>query len=173
MTPSRVPIAAAVALGAALLAAAPAAAYEPSELVLGVGRYGVLDRRQATEAAVELRFTRLPLALGRLRLEIEPAIGAMANDDGSYYGYAGFGVPWEPSPRWRLTPYTGVGIYSAGDGKDLGGPVEFRSGLEVSYRLSDRSRLGLTFSHLSNAVIYDLNPGVESLSVVYGVRLGR
>jgi hypothetical protein len=133
----------------------------------------VLDRRQATEADVELRFSRLPLSLGRLRLEIEPAIGAMVNDDGGYYGYAGFGVPWEPSPRWRLTPYTGVGIYSAGRGKNLGGPVEFRSGLEVSYRLDDRSRLGLSFYHLSNGVIYEVNPGGESLCVVYGVRLGR
>jgi hypothetical protein len=51
--------------------------------------------------------------------------------------------------------------------------VEFRSGLEVSYRLDDRSRLGLSFYHLSNGVIYDVNPGGESLCVVYGVRLGR
>ena len=39
-------------------------------------------------------------------------------------------------PGWRLTPGFAVSIYEEGsEGKDLGGPVEFRSSLELSRRL--------------------------------------
>ena len=45
----------------------------------------------------------------------------------------------------------------------LGGHFHFRSGLEASYRLGRRQRLGLLFYHLSNAGLRELNPGEESL----------
>jgi hypothetical protein len=76
----------------------------------------------------------------------------------------------ELGERWRAVPFTGGGVYSAGDGKDLGGPVEFRSGLEVSVGVGERWRVGVVYSHLSNAVVYDLNPGAESLVVAVAFR---
>lgn len=144
----------------------------PRELVVSAGVFDVQGRGASEEAGLELRFASFELPLGRLRLEVEPMAGGMANDGGGYYGYLGFGLPWRPARRWELRPFTGVGVYSAGDGRDLGGPIEFRSGLEVSWRPGERSRLGLTLYHLSNGVIYDLNPGSESLVAVYGWRFG-
>ena len=46
---------------------------------------------------------------------------------------------------------------------DLGHALEFRSRLEIAYRFRDKSRLGLSFSHSSNASLGDTNPGTESL----------
>ncbi|MBO6518683.1 MAG: acyloxyacyl hydrolase [Rhodospirillales bacterium] len=51
------------------------------------------------------------------------------------------------------------------DDLDLGYALEFRSRLEVAYRFPDKSRLGLSFSHSSNASLGDTNPGTESLMV--------
>ncbi|MGJ3260435.1 MAG: acyloxyacyl hydrolase [Rhodospirillales bacterium] len=51
------------------------------------------------------------------------------------------------------------------DDLDLGYALEFRSRLEVAYRFPDKSRLGLSFSHSSNAGLGDTNPGTESLMV--------
>ena len=56
-----------------------------------------------------------------------------------------------------------------GDGKDLGNPLEFRSGITFSVRLSDYSRLGITFHHISNAGLNERNPGEESILVLYSV----
>jgi hypothetical protein len=67
-------------------------------------------------------------------------------------------------------PFTGAGLYEEGDGKDLGGPVEFRSGLEVAVRAGARWWVGLSYYHLSNAVLYDRNPGEESLVLVVSRR---
>jgi lipid A 3-O-deacylase len=46
---------------------------------------------------------------------------------------------------------------------DLGHALEFRSRLEIAYRFRDKSRLGISFSHSSNASLGDTNPGTESL----------
>ena len=97
----------------------------------------------------------------------------MATTDAATYGYAGIGVDVFFGPRWVATPTFAAGIYGNGDGKDLGNAVEFRSGLEVAYRFDDRSRLGLSFTHISNAGIGDRNPGVESLVLMYSVPFDR
>ena len=53
------------------------------------------------------------------------------------------------------------------DDLDLGHIIEFRSQIEIAYRFDDRSRLGLSVSHFSNASLGDKNPGTESLILNY------
>jgi len=161
-------------LAAALLAAvlwlpaAPAAAQVDEWAVHG-GLFDLGNSQQAVQAGVEARLRTWRLPLGRFELPLQAGFGAFGNEDGAGYVYATFRFPltelWpEKRPRrWRVVPFTGVGLYADGDSKDLGGPVEFRSGLDVDYRLAEDWWLGLSFYHLSNAVLYDLNPGEESL----------
>lgn len=99
--------------------------------------------------------------------QLAPMIGAFVTTDGGAYGYGGFLWPFEVAPRWYLIPEVAVGAYAHGGGKDLGGVLEFRSGLEVAYELDNKARVGLGFHHLSNASIYEDNPGVETLTVHY------
>ena len=56
-----------------------------------------------------------------------------------------------------------TGLYRAGDGLDLGGPIVFRSGIEAGWENRRGWRFGLGFDHRSNAGIYDENPGVETV----------
>ena len=72
--------------------------------------------------------------------------------------------------HWGISIGFGVGLWDSGDGLDLGGPVEFRSSIELFTELTERSRLGLTFYHLSNAGLYEDNPGSNSLVLLYGRR---
>lgn len=140
------------------------------------GIFDVGTRGEVGEVGAEARLRKFGLPLGSLELPLEPAVGAMTTGDGAAYAHLSFrltlkdlwATPW--SDRWRVVPFLGVGVYEAGDGKDLGGPVEFRSGVEVSYRAGQRWWLGATLYHLSNAVIYDSNPGEESLVVTLSWR---
>jgi hypothetical protein len=75
--------------------------------------------------------------------------------------------------RLSLTPSFGPGLYSAGDGIDLGYPLEFRSQLEVGCRISRSSRIGVAFAHMSNASLGHTNPGTELLLVNYSLGIGR
>jgi lipid A 3-O-deacylase len=76
--------------------------------------------------------------------------------------------------RWVLTPsFAPTWWRGKTDDLDLGHGLEFRSQLELAYRFDDRSRLGVSISHYSNASIGDTNPGTESLMVNYSVPLGN
>ncbi len=68
-----------------------------------------------------------------------------------------------------FTPSFGVGYYDDGSGKELGHEIQFRTNLEISYVLKNDNRIGLSFSHISNANIGDKNPGVEVISFSYQI----
>ena len=168
--------AAALALAASLLAAPSAAARGPTGFALAAGAFDVGKSGTAGQAGASLRWPSFDLPLGSLRLPIEPATGLFVTGDEAVYGYLSFRLdlsraladwPWE---QWRAVPFTGVGLYERGDGKNLGGAVEFRSGLEVARRLGRAGWLGLSYAHLSNAGLYDVNPGEESLVLVWSSR---
>ncbi|MEQ8398479.1 acyloxyacyl hydrolase [Thalassobaculum sp.] len=153
-----------VGLAALFVATAPAVAEEPAFLSIGAGYYDLFDDQSAGEARLEYRFSE-----AQKLFFFTPFVGVTATTDAATYGYAGVGIDIFFGKRWVATPNFAVGLYGNGDGKDLGHAVEFRSGLEVAYRFDNYSRLGLSFTHISNAGLGERNPGVESLVVVYSM----
>lgn len=99
---------------------------------------------------------------------LRPVLGVMGTTDEAAYVYGGayWDLPLNTAP-FVITPGFQAGAYSHGDGKDLGYGIEFRSTIEVAYQFEEGQRLGLGFSHLSNASLGNHNPGVETLQVVY------
>ena len=93
----------------------------------------------------------------------------MANAWGSTYLYGGINFDLLFWDHLLIAPGFAAGWYNQGSGKDLGYPVEFRSGIELSYQFDDWRRLGIHFYHLSNASIGHRNPGEESLDVYYSI----
>jgi Lipid A 3-O-deacylase (PagL) len=153
------------------LAAFPALAAGPSEVSVSTGAFGLRSDTQA-EVAAEVRFAHHKLHwLPRFIPELAPASGVMVSTQGAFFVYSGFRCDVALGAPWELSIQFAPGLYSHGnEGFKLGGPVEFRSGIELSRRLGDHGRLGLMLFHLSNAHIYVHNPGSESLVVTYGFR---
>ncbi len=56
-----------------------------------------------------------------------------------------------------------TGIYAENNGYDLGGVIEFRSGIEAGYENKNGVRFGVSYDHRSNNQIYRNNPGIETL----------
>ncbi len=147
-----------------LLGAAAASGGEPT-LAVSAGRFNISKTGKRLEAGVELRF---PTDWHGLEI----AAGVAGTEDGNLWVYGGLRRDFELERRWRLTPGFAIALYDEGDGKDLGGAVEFRSSIELGHLLTERSRVGLTLYHLSNAGIYDHNPGSNSLIATYAFALG-
>lgn len=99
----------------------------------------------------------------------KPFGGIMATSDRAVHGFAGVLVDLYFGRRWVLTPSFAPGLYYEGDGKHISNGIQFRSQLELSYRFDDRSRLGISFNHISNAGIRDPNPGSETLAITYAI----
>ena len=146
-------------------ASAPQAlADDPAFLSFGAGYYDINDDMDAGEFRIEYRS-------GAKYWIFKPFVGAMATTDAAFYGYGGVLVDVYFGNRFVLTPNFAAGLYAEGDGKNLGHVVEFRSGLEASYRFDNRARLGLLFYHISNASLDDNNPGTEVLTLTYSLPL--
>jgi hypothetical protein len=154
-------------LAAVAGAPARARAEDPAFVSLGLGYY---DINRQTNEAVDFR---LEYRHGEKLWIFKPWVGIEGTSDGAVYGAAGILVDVFWGRRVVVTGSFGAGYYENGDGKDLGNELEFRSQLEIAYRFDDRSRLGLAFSHISNASIADVNPGVEILNLYYSIPLTR
>lgn len=148
---------------AACLAFSASGAYAESEYVsLSAGVFDIDD--QAETAHFGLEYRGMPFYHGLL-----PIAGVAANVDGGLYGYAGLNWDITVHPNWIVTPTFAVAAYEEGSSRDLGGVLEFRSGIELDYRFENQHRVGLAVHHLSNAGIYDRNPGTETVMVTYSV----
>jgi hypothetical protein len=162
-----------LALPALPSAADASGPFTPHEMVLSAGAFGVdADDDTVAELGVELVTRGVGYRLFGADRRLELSYGVMATQEGSLYGYSGFRFPFELNERWTLTPQLATGLYEEGDGVDLGGLVEFRSGIELAARVGEGHRLGLMLYHLSNAGLYDSNPGIESVVVTWSWRLG-
>ena len=149
---------------ALLVGARANAGDDPSFIAFHVGGYDVNDNETAGQLNIEYRS-------GWDEWYVKPFGGVMATTDAAIYGYAGFMLDIYFGRRIVFTPNVAVGLYSDGDGKDLGSVIEFRSGVELAYRFDSRARLGVAFHHISNASIEDINPGTETLTLVLSLPL--
>jgi lipid A 3-O-deacylase len=149
-----------------LLSASAVAAEESPSWALSAGVYDTAGHpgdRQPAELGIELRLR--PWTSWKLI----PAFGISATKDENYWVYGGLRWDWEVGTNWVVTPQFAISVYERGNGpgKELGGAIEFRSGLEGAYRFENGQRLGLLFYHLSNSSIYELNPGSNSLVLTW------
>lgn len=94
-------------------------------------------------------------------------IGIMFNDQGANHFYTGVYFNLIIGEDLVITPSFAPGIYLENESKKLYYPVEFRSQVELSFKLFKGVRIGFSFNHISNAGLGKENPGVESFSITY------
>jgi hypothetical protein len=148
------------------MACLSAVAEEPRSLAVSVGMFNFNKTPSPVEAGVEYRH---PTGVWKMAA----AGGLYANADGAVWVFGGLRRDFRLVERWWITPAFGVSLYSQGDSKNLGGPLEFRSAIELGREFRNRTRLAFGIYHLSNAGIYYPNPGSNSLIVTYSWPLGQ
>jgi len=160
-------------LAACALAITPVALADPAlddaaPLLVGtLGQFNFVDSGDGlTGGGLEYRWA----PLGRWRLI--PGVGVTFAEGGAAYGYAALQYDFRVGHAWFVTPVIGAGYFRNTDTLDLGHPVEFKTGLEISVRVADRYRLGLRGYHLSNGSLSEENPGTEVLELLFAIPLG-
>jgi len=137
----------------------------PAVLSGGVGWFDFVHREDdAADFRLEYRH-------GEDFLFLKPWGGVEVTSDGSVWGGIGVLVDVTFFDAVVLTGSFAPGLYEDGGGKDLGHTVEFRSQVELGYQFENKSRLAVSFSHISNARLGDDNPGSEVLNLYYHLPL--
>ena len=92
---------------------------------------------------------------------LSPVTGFMITENNAAYGYTGVQAFYDLG-QLNFTPSFTPGIYSKGDGKDLGHAIEFKTELQFSLDVLSDSELGFSYNHISNASLGEKNPGANS-----------
>lgn len=83
---------------------------------------------------------------------------------GDAYLAAGLQIPYQINSHWGVSAIGTFGYYEKGSRYDLGGPYQFRTGIDLRYgRDKWKGELLVGFSHHSNAGLAEPNFGKESV----------
>ena len=93
-----------------------------------------------------------------------PTTGAFVTKKNSIYLYTGIEADYNLGII-SISPSFAPGYYEAGDGKNLGSPLEFKSEVKIGIELFKNSNLGYSYSHISNNDWGDINPGTDNQSI--------
>ena len=145
--------------------APPAAAEDPAFISIGGGSFDWNRQKdEGTEFRIEYRHDKK--FLGALK----PFVAVAATTTDNYFIGAGVLMDVYLGRRIVLTPSFAPHYYSGGNSKlDLDYAIEFRSQVELAYRLDNRARIGIAVSHYSNASLGNTNPGTEAATLYYSM----
>ena len=93
-----------------------------------------------------------------------PTTGAFVTKKSSIYLYTGVEADYNLGPV-NISPSFAPGYYEAGDGKNLGSALEFKSEIKIGVDLFKNTNLGYSYSHISNNDWGDTNPGTDNQSI--------
>ena len=95
---------------------------------------------------------------------ISPITGGFVTENSAAYIYSG--IEWNVDMgSFEFTPSFAPGLYHEGDGKDLGHVLEFKTEVQLSYKISKDTNFGISYNHVSNASLGDKNPGANSYEI--------
>ena len=126
--------------------------------------HAAFDIIQQSQPAVEKR---IELRRDILDNDFGQFAGVMFTGHGANHFYTGIYYNFYLYDIIVITPSFAPGLFLENKSKKLHYPVEFRSQIEVSVKLLGKTRVGISFNHISNAGLGEKNPGVESFAVTY------
>ena len=99
-------------------------------------------------------------------IDLNPVIGGFITAESATMFYSGFETNIGQNSIY-LNLSSSAGIYSNGDGKDLGNALQFKSEVNLFYKLGKSSRVGLGWHHISNAGLSSVNPGTNNFYLIF------
>ena len=140
---------------------------ENLDISVYTGTFDVIDKEgddQTTLVGDEHRNTDLfrNTFLGKLA----PVSGAFVTGKDSLYFYTGVEGQYDLGPM-NISPSFTPGYYEKGSGKDLGSALEFKSEIKVGFDILKGSKLGYSYSHISNNDWGSTNPGTDNQQIIF------
>ena len=98
--------------------------------------------------------------------KISPVSGGFMTGDNSIYLYTGIEGQYGIG-KLKILPSFTPGYYEKGNGKDLGSALEFKSEIKIGLDIFENSKLGYSYSHISNNDWGETNPGTDNQQITF------
>ena len=129
------------------------------------GSYDYDDDNTSTLYGLNYHFSDNAFSVFNL-IDFNPVIGGFLTAKSATMIYSGFETNIGKDSIY-LNLSSSAGIYSNGDGKDLGNTLQFKSEVNLFYRVGNSSRVGLGSHHISNAGLSSVNPGTNNFYLIF------
>jgi lipid A 3-O-deacylase len=96
--------------------------------------------------------------------KFSPVTGGFISGKNAVYLYTGVQAQYELGPL-NVVPSFAPGYYDAGNGKDLGSALEFKSEIKFNFNIFKDSKIGYSYSHISNNDWGERNPGIDNQQI--------
>ena len=134
-----------------------------TELNLFAGMFDFSDHKQKA-GVLGLQHQNDDLFRDSFLGNLSPITGGFITENKAAYIYTGAQAEYDLG-LVKITPSFAPGYYHAGDGKDLGHALEFKTEVQMSLNLSEGTQFGMSYNHISNASLGDKNPGANSYMI--------
>ena len=98
--------------------------------------------------------------------KFSPISGGFLTGKNSVYFYTGIEGQYDVGPI-KILPSFSPGYYEKGSGKDLGSALEFKSEIKVGLDIFENTKIGYSYSHISNNDWGDVNPGTDNQQISF------
>ena len=98
--------------------------------------------------------------------KFSPVTGAFITGKNSTYIYTGIEAQYGIGPLKILPSFT-PGYYDKGNGKELGEELEFKSEIKFGLDIFENTKIGYSYSHISNNDWGEVNPGTDNQSITF------
>tara|TARA_B110000027_G_scaffold82956_1_gene88122 strand:+ start:138 stop:632 length:495 start_codon:yes stop_codon:yes gene_type:complete len=133
-----------------------------NEFTLYVGTFDTIDKEGDDEATLYgLEHYNSVLFKDTFIGRFSPITGGFITEKDSIFIYTGVQAQYEIGPL-KITPSFAPGYYEKGNGKDLGMELEFQSKIKLSFNIFKGTKIGYSYSHISNNDWGTVNPGVNN-----------
>lgn len=154
-------------------------------LELGAGEFALIGNQQRGPGRATPEFNLDAVSNWNLinfwdYLRISPMIGGFVTARGSLMGYAGLHYAVPIGDHVEIDPFTDMGLYAPGNGRDMGSHGLFHLGMTGYYLFDSGYRTGLTFAHESNGGVLGhdrphcvCNPSANNVLLTLGVPIDK
>jgi len=98
--------------------------------------------------------------------KFSPVSGGFMTGDSSVYLYTGIEGQYGIG-KLKILPSFTPGFYEKGNGKDLGSALEFKSEIKLGFDIFENSKIGYSYSHISNNDWGEINPGTDNQQITF------
>ena len=131
------------------------------------GTFDTIDKEGDDEATLYgLEHNNSVLSKDTFIGRFSPITGGFITEKDSIFVYTGVQIQYEIGPL-KITPSFASGYYEKGDGKDLGMALEFQSKIKLSFDFFRDTKIGYSYSHISNNDWGTINPGVNNETISF------
>jgi len=133
-----------------------------NEYTFNVGTFDTIDKEGDDETTLYgLEHNNSVLFKDTFIGKLSPITGGFITENDSIFIYTGVQAQYEIG-LLKIIPSFAPGYYEKGNGKDLGMALEFQSKIKLSFNLFKGTKIGYSYSHISNNDWGSINPGVNN-----------